>query len=243
METNSPSQILATLYKQALAILVLPSLHEQVLPDHYATLQGSLRGQAIALHTRRFVGGVWRSLTVATIAKQPSGDLVSLTIVGLPTSSSLLPIVGVDLIALQGTLSLIAIDLSPTDLQVYEEQATPILQSLLHRAQPVTVARKRPDFCHDTFSPLALICASRPGSEPQVGQTIAMFLRQVAMLTESHVSDVPDESRRQKSWQQQRSWLRSEQENRKEANALSLMFGEEIAARYLQQFLFEVPHE
>ena len=243
METTSPSQILSTLCEQALGLFAGPTLREEVLPDHYAKLQGAIRGHAVTLHTRRFVGGVWRSLTIATIVRQADGELCSLTIVGLPTSSSLLPILGVDLIALQGTLSLVAVDLSPTDEQLFVEQASPILQTLLQQAQAVLVPRKRPAFCHDTFSPLALICAARPGGELRLGESIAEFLTQVQALCARTTLVVNDDRRQQSAWQRQRAWLRSEQENRKEANAMSLIFGEQIASRYLQEFLFEVPHE
>lgn len=243
MTNVTPSHVLTTLCEQSSALVGHLSLREEAIPDCYSHLFGSIRGTAVELHTRRFSGGVFRSLTIATIRKQPSGELCSLTVVGLPTPSSLLPILGVDLIALQGSLSLIAIDLSPTDEAVYTEHASPILESLAKRAESVTIPRKRPTFCHDTFSPLALICAARPGHEAQVEQVIAHFLSQVITLCAPSTRPSTHEERSRRAWQQQRAWLLSEQANRKEANALSLMFGEPIASRYLQEFLFEVPHE
>ncbi len=243
MQRSDPNTVLDFLQQLCLSLLADPAYTALHIDDEYALQKGVLRSSPITLHTRRFSGVIWRSLTIAWIIRDSDQALCSLTLVGLPSADSGAPILGVDLICLHGALSLVAIDLAPTDDAGFARVAAPRLVRLAERTQDAVTKRKRPDFCHDTFSPHALICAAKPDQQTVIQQAIADFLAEVLHpgFREHFAAELSADAA-QTAWQRQLAWLRSEQANRKEANAMSLMFGEERARRYLCSFLFEVPH-
>lgn len=239
---SNPSDALSWLYEQALVMVGKLGLREEVIPSRHSHMHGTLSGEAITLHTHRFMGSVFRSLSLAYIRTQHTRQLCSLTLIGLPTAKSLLPIVAMELRALSGTLSLLAVDLFPTDERVYLAQAVPILQTLRERSALCSVPRKRSALGHSATSPLALLCAAVPQQEGQLMQAVAHFLQQVTALAELSHNSCSDPERSDLAWQAQCAWLRCEHTNQKESSAMSLMFGEAATQRYLQDVLFQAPH-
>lgn len=225
-----------------------------------AQVDGILRGRAVRMTSQRYTGPGFAALTIARIAAQaeaPSGladapsrtegspeqaASVSLTVVGLPWPGSGLPILGMDLIALRGSLSLVAIDLAPTDHELFQARCASPLLRLQNRVAEAVVPRRPPSFTQGTFSSLALIAAARPGSEAVVFDAILRFIDEAAELTCSALPELPDlYAATQRDEAAIARWLAAERQNRREHNALSQIFGEPFAERYLHGFLFVPP--
>lgn len=228
-----------------------------------AQVDGILRGRAVRMTSQRYTGPGFAALTIACITTPteltaaPSGLAdapsrtagspeqavsVSLTVVGLPWPGSGLPILGMDLIALRGSLSLLAIDLAPTDHDLFQARCAPSLLRLQNRVAEAVVPRRPPAFTQGTFSSLALIAAARPGSEAVVFDAILRFIDEAAELACSAWPEPPDlYAATQRDEAAIARWLAAERQNRREHNALSQIFGEPFAERYLHGFLFVPP--
>lgn len=219
-------------------------LREQVVPAEFSHVSGSIGEQPVLLHTRRYAGDAIESLTLATISTveaSGTGRLCSATVIGLPGPRSLLPVLGVDVVAIRGALSLVALDLAPLDDDFFTAHAAPILREVgrLGAALPV---RKRPEFADASFSPLALIAGARPGQEPAVVAATAHLLHaSAALLGPAAHLDSGDRERAAAVQARNRAWRRAELQNRKEHNALARIFGAEFARRYGEEFLFAPP--
>lgn len=219
-------------------------LQEVAISADLAAANGLLRGAQVVLRTRRYRGAGFAPLTLAHI-ENAQGGLCSLTVVGLPQPGSGLPILGMDLIALNGALSLVAVDLAPIRAQTWQTDCTPLLMSLQQQAAGSLIARKRPEFTVDTFSPLAVIAGARSGAEWNVFCALVEFLqrasdlwlRRMGQITASDVS-LEDRGDTQAEAESVRRWLLAEQTNRKEHSALAAIFGPDFAKRYLHEFLF-----
>lgn len=195
------------------------------LPPALAELRGQSR--PLVMRTRRWRGSGWSALTVATIEDE-HGSLRTATVIGLPTPVR--PIVGIDLIALGGALSLIAVDLAPTDLAYWSGHCAQHLASLRRAVGDAAVARKWPGFAMESFSPLALIAGARRGGEGLALAAVAGFLR---TLPEALAEAPHDPDRAAAGQSRLRAWLAAERQNRKEQEALSRLFGAETAEAYL----------
>lgn len=247
---------LRSLYERAVPrLLESLRLREQAVPPDLAELTGRLAERPVKLQTRRYEGAGLASLTVAIIAEGPAAAgpatgpnrappaLRSLTVIGLPQLGSRLPILGMDLIALAGSLSLVAIDLAPTEPQFWEERCRGLLDHVHTLAGSLVVPRKRPEFADQTFSPRALIAGARPeGVQPAI-EAAAFLLAQCEHLYAPQPEPVagaePTEHDADSPAARQRSWLQAERRNRKEHDALSRIFGAEPARQYLDDFLFK----
>lgn len=211
----------------------------------YRELAGSFAEARILMTSARYSGAGMESLTVSKITDE-AGRMRSLTVIGQPELGSKLPILGMDLIGLRGHLSLVAVDLSPTDDELFESVWRHPLQSLLaanERLGPQKLTlRKRPDFCEGTFSTHAAILAARPGQEPLVTELLAAFLRESARLF-AQVTSVPEvpwpAARAQAARERVLRWREAELRNRKEVSALAALFGPERTRSFLSEFLFE----
>lgn len=219
-------------------------LQEVAIPADLAAATGLLRGAPVVLRTRRYRGAGFAPLTLAHI-ENAQGRLCSLTVVGLPQPGSGLPILGMDLIALNGALSLVAVDLAPIHAQAWQTDCAPLLIDLQQQTAGSLIARKRPEFSVDTFSPLAVIAGARSGAERTVFCALVellqrvsdLWLRRLGLTTASEVS-WEDPGQIHAEAESVRRWLLAEQENRKEHSALAAIFGPDFAKRYLHGFLF-----
>lgn len=202
------------------------------IPDGLAALEGNLNDQTLILRTRRYHGAQFSAFTTATMSL--AGQLRSLTIIGLPQPGSPAPVLGVDIIALHGQISLLAIDLSPTDLAFWESHCCGALDALAVKLEGATVPRKRPAFAVDTFSRLAMICGVRAGQELRSLSALGTFFDDVLKIAQHASQAALSTAARDR----RASWLLAEQRNRKEHEALARIFGPSLAARYLDDFLF-----
>lgn len=213
-------------------------LREVTIPHDLALAHGLLRGTPVSLRTRRFVGPGFSPLSIARIQTE-QGQVCSLTVVGLPPADTGLPILGMDLIALLGALSLVAVDLAPTDAHTWQADCEPVLLRLSQQTDSCLVPRKRPQFTVDTFSPRAVIAGARSGSEWSVFCALVEFLQQTSDLWLRRVAREPQCGQAAQAAEAcVQRWLAAEQQNRKEHNALAAIFGAAFAERYLNQFLF-----
>lgn len=212
-------------------------LTETPIPQEFALAEGSIGASAVTMHTRRYGGAQLAPLTVAVL--EVDGRLCSLTVIGLPPPGSRLPVLGLDLIALRGSLSLLAIDLSPTDPEFFTSSCAAILKMTELLAAPAIVPRKRPAFAETSFSSGAIIAGARAGQEETVFNAVEYFLEQTGALLRGYAPEdfLPDAAERRIRW------LAAERQNRKEHNALAHMFGAPFAAQYLDQFLFGSPEQ
>lgn len=208
------------------------------VPLELAQLQGTLDGAPdstpLCLRTQRYRGARLDSLTVAAL-ETPRG-LCSLTLIGLPAAGTPFPVLGVDIIALRGTISLCALDLAPTDAEFWQAHCAPVLSAVQGAAEQSLVRRQRPRFADATFSSLAVIAGVRPGGEAAVFDAVELLLQRTAALLMAEPELPPD--RAAAARQHRQRWLLAERQNRKEHDALTRMFGPETAARYLDGFLF-----
>lgn len=247
----TPADCLAHCQDQIAALLVgRLALQPVALPSDLACAAGMLRGQAVRMYTQRFSGSGFLSLTVARIETSP-GRLCSLTVVGIPQPGAGLPILGMDLIGLSGSLSLVAVDLAPTDAQgdasTWHSDCAPLLRDLQRGTADALIPRKRPQFTVDTFSALSVIAGARNGTEEIVLRGLTTFVQQASDLWLRKQADCrahgaeTESPRSQAELDRIRRWMLAEQSNRKEHNALSAIFGADFAARYLHGFLFDPP--
>lgn len=239
---------LRSLYEEALPrFLESLRLREQAVPLYLSELSGRIAERPVKMLTRRYSGAELASLTVAIITEDAGAlgappPLRSLTVIGLPRLGSPLPILGMDLIALGGTLSLIALDLAPTEPTFWEQHCRGVLDEVHALAGPMVVHRKRPEFASATFSSRALIAGARPGGVPSAIAAAGFLLAQGARLYAA--ADAPERVvsaplvDSDSLAARQRAWLVAERHNRKEHDALSRIFGAETARKYLEDFLF-----
>jgi hypothetical protein len=212
----------------------------ELVPE-LAVVSGTLRGTSVCMQTVRFSGPGFLHLTVARIETAP-GRPCSLTVVGVPQPGRGLPILGMDLIALSGALSLVAVDLAPTDRHLWQAGCAPVLLGLQQQSTGSLVPRKRPEFTVDAFSSLALIAGAKKGSEWSVLCALVEFLQQTSDLwMRSLAQPEPETTSLASEIDCIRKWMLAEQANRKEHNALAAIFGPEFARSYLHDFLFAPP--
>jgi hypothetical protein len=205
------------------------------LPAELAKLEGTLDGKPLTLHSWRYRGSQSSTFTLAVL--EVAQRLCSFTAIGLPTQGAPWPILGIDIIALRGTISLVALDLAPTDEAFWTAHCTALLAAIRAQVEDAVIPRKHPGFTHGVFSPLALIAGARMGGEAAVFTAADSLLSGTASILRSQ-----QETSRSAAAQLRRDrWLDAEKRNRKEHNALEKMFGSAIATRYLDDFLFAVP--
>ena len=203
------------------------------VPLQLRTIVGSHQGGPLRLETRRWRGAGFAALTMATI-RDASDDLCSLTIIGLPATGTPTPILGVDLIGLGGALSLIAVDLAPTDDASWRAIAVSPLTALHAAVAACVVPRRWPSFAAEVFSPHALIAGVRRGSELEVLGAVADFVeRAMDAWAPRAVLEVIEAERAAAADARVSAWCRAELRNRREHDALTRLFGEAPAASYL----------
>lgn len=196
------------------------------VPAALRLLRGSIRDTPVELRTRRFADATY-TLTLAEIAESSTGALRAVTAIGVPHGAPL-PILGIDLIALQGSLALIAVDLAPTDDALWSDLPASLLGQLHLDTAGMVVARRWPEFATEVFSPRALLAGARRGHESAVLAQIAGFVASLAPLFASAPTATPAaiaaaDARRHR-------WIQAERRNRREHDALARMFGEPSVA-------------
>lgn len=204
-------------------------LAAQVAPEAIAAeperrcFEGVARGVPVVLELRRSAGAAFSALAVATIAER-EGPLCAVTVVGMPHAGSCAPILGVDLVALGGALSLIAVDLAPTDEARWTIGAGPALEQLHLATEGSVVHRRWPEFALEVFSPRALLAGARRGREGEALRAVAGFVEGLAPLyaeTDPRTPEAEDRAAR---------WRAAERRNRREHDALTRIFGEAASA-------------
>jgi len=203
------------------------------VPAQISEMKGVLDGSPLFLRTRRYRGIFFDSLTVAVL--ESAERLRSLTVIGLPPPGAPWPILGMDIIALRGSgISLVALDLAPTDLPLWETSCAPIMSDLHAQLKDAVVPRKRPEFTADAFSRLALIAGVRASREGAVFSAVeTLLLRTIELLQR-----MPTIKYTNAAQERRERWLEAEKQNRKEHDALARLFGPAVAKNYLDGFLF-----
>ncbi|MEM6533094.1 MAG: hypothetical protein AAF654_10740 [Myxococcota bacterium] len=213
-------------------------LQRTSVPALFSERTGSFKGVGFTLTTQAFRSDEIKRLVFARIVDD-EGSTRSVTVIGFPTDTSALPILGVDMIAFGRALSLVALDYAPTNATYWRDVAEPVLARLGAQAFERLKRRKRPEFTRGSFSEAAIIAASPPGTEGAACDAAkALVARYLEMPTrgDSYPSAPADQS--------VEHWCAAELGNRKEHDALAGIFGESFAEAYLG-FLFggdERPH-
>ncbi|HTN91863.1 MAG TPA: hypothetical protein VL242_49680, partial [Sorangium sp.] len=143
-----------------------------------------------------------------------------------------------DLVAFGGRLSLVALDLSPTDAAFWQEHARPLLEAAHARAAAKLAPRRPPAFAEGALSPLALIAGVRPGAEGAAFDAAAGLLDALRGLPA--LDPARPGERGEAAFRRNLALRRAELSNRKEADVLAAMFGRAFADRYLREHLFRV---
>lgn len=207
-----------------------PGLRPVELSPGMARRHGRWRDEALVLETRVWAGEGWERVVVAHTLG-PHG-VVTATIIGLPADGWSHEVVGFDLIAFGGRLSLAAVDLAPLDDTHFEAHARPRLQRLHADAAKWVVERRSPTFAKATFSPEALIVAERAGTDGALLESVATFARGLAAFPTQRASDTA------RALEKKDGWKRAMNQNRKEMEALSRLFGEAWVREYVDSVLF-----
>lgn len=211
--------------------------------SQYALTQGEINGNPVSLSSFRYQGHCFSSLTLAYM-KDQHDKILSVTLVGLPVKGSPLPIFGADYVGFRRSLSLIALDLCPTDQEFWEQYTQPFLSQM--RSESGLVQRKMPGFTQDVFSQEA-ICAAAVNSE-QCDKAVDLFsqaLSHYEALYEHYLqgqsrSGEDESTARYMQGQEEliKRWMLTMQSNKKEHSALSRILGESFTEKYLKEFLF-----
>lgn len=210
----------------ALELVARLGLAEVELPPALRRIEGSVRGLPVAMRVRRFAGGALAALTVATIV-DPDGRPLAVTLIGTPADGSLAPILGVDLVALAGSLSLVAVDLAPTDDEAWRA-AEPLLQRLHDATDGQIVARRWPEFALEVFSPRALLAGVHREHVSAVLAAVAGFVAELGPIYADAAS--ADPTRQTAARERGARWRLAERRNRREHDALTRLFGEPSTA-------------
>ncbi|MGB1015337.1 MAG: hypothetical protein ACPG4T_14475 [Nannocystaceae bacterium] len=213
------------------ACLVAPhGMTELAVPGGLSELTGEVRGQPVKMHTQSFTGSVWTRLVVSTIF-DATGTPCTATVIGTPDPTTGMPILGMDLIAFGGALSLVAIDLAPTDEQRWNDHARPLLCQLHDRVEGQVKHRRWPSFAQDVFSPLALIAGVARGRESALFPAALEFIESLG----APLNDIGalDPARVAQAEHRIRAWEAAERQNRREHNALKRIFGPATSSRFL----------
>ncbi|MCB9756520.1 MAG: hypothetical protein H6713_41925 [Myxococcales bacterium] len=214
------------------------SLRAVDIPARFATLDGRLGDRALRLVTQVFTGGAIERLTVAAMSTPPTSAgpaaLVSCTVSALPVRGASLPILGLDYVALGGGLSLVAFDLSPTDVDTWADARNNIVD-LSRRADIALRPRPRPEFVDQTFSPLAVFARADRDAAAFACELGVTLLTRHARLCEAPAWLAPTRARLADARVDQ--WCAAMRRNKKESRALQRIFGP-IAVDYLEDFLF-----
>jgi hypothetical protein len=207
------------------------ALDRVTLPRGLDQLRGAHGEATLQLDTRRHVGGGFAALTVAAI-RDDHGLLRSATIIGLPEPATLAPVLGVDLIGFGGALSLVAVDLAPTDETTWAGHAATSLARLHAEVGEHVVPRRWPAFAAEVFSSRALIVGVRRGAEAPVLAAVAAFVGDVAAVFSG--PRTTDAARCAAAAARVARWRGAELANRREHDALARIFGAADAAAYLE---------
>jgi len=207
-------------------------LVETGVPARFAYVEGRLRGARVRMASRRFEGPEGGSLTLADLRAE-GDERLAMSIVGLPGRREVRPVLGVDVVAMGGTLSLVALDFSPLDENVWAEGGAQVLREVRAIAEQRILLRVTPDFLEDGVAPLSLVAAP-PGTEAVAFQAAIHLLRGAGRLV---MPSKVEEARCEAAWVRNLAWRRRQVTRRREWAALAHMFGKEFAWAYLEEFL------
>jgi hypothetical protein len=207
-----------------------PGLESLELPPSLARRHGRWRDDELVLETQVWRGEGWERVVVARTVG-PHG-VVTATVIALPEDGFSHEVVGFDLIAFGGRLSLAAVDLAPLDDAHFAAHARPRLQKLHDAAARWVIERRSPAFAKDTFSPEALIVAERNGAAGALLDPVAEFARSLAGFPVQRAHDASPALERKDQWK------RAMNQNRKEMEALSRLFGAAWVREYVDLVLF-----
>ena len=214
---------------------VVPSLACEPLsvPEHLRDIPGMIGRKSVRMRIDAWQSEAWLSLLVAEIRSEVDGSTLSATIIGLPHPGSVNPVIGVDLIALGGRLSLYAVDLAPICPSWWSATGCPLLLDLKSGLPSTFVPRPHPEFTTGTFSSEAIIGRFDPADSPRAVDATAQWLDRLApaLVPRADAADPERGSRLAR-------WLQAERTNRREHNALARIFGENTAAELTAQVLF-----
>ena len=209
-------------------------LYPVAIPPEFAHAAGVIGEMPIVMETQRYAAPWLEHFTLAVL-RDAHAQVLSVTVSAVPHCCPL-PILGLDYVAFRGMLSLVALDLCPTDQGFWQAYAAAPLAHIHLQAQGLT-ARKVPTFTRGIFSPHAVFAAARPGQESVAldlaQQLLTLYLELPRMsLADSEQADLLAMTLR---------WRLAMRQNKKEQQALARIFGEDYAHRYLDDFLFAVP--
>ncbi|TVR03854.1 MAG: hypothetical protein EA398_03630 [Deltaproteobacteria bacterium] len=214
---------------------VVPSLASEPLsiPEHLRCIPGVIGRKPVRMRVDAWRGEAWLSLLVADIRSEVDGSTLSATVIGLPHPGSVNPVVGVDLIALGGRLSLYAVDLAPICASWWNATGHGLLLDLKSGLPSSFVERPHPEFTTGTFSSEAIIGRFEPADSPRAVDATAHWLGRLAPALVPG-ADTADPERASRLGR----WLQAERTNRREHNALARIFGEDTAAELTARVLF-----
>ena len=245
----SPPTLLRWLHDEVVAEFIADTgLKPLEVPPRFAYAQGSYGGIPVELHTRRYHGSSFSEFTVATMLEAfPSNQtepsraaplIRSLTLHGVPKKGMPQPILGVDLVSNEHGMPLIALDLSPVDLDFHAAQCEALLLAVRIAAEPGVIHRKWPQFAQSTYSSLALIAGTRPEGAEYAIAAATLLLRGAKPIYARAISADAAPGQLIEYEKRRATWLEAQRQNRKELDALSRIFGADFSSRYHNEFLF-----
>jgi hypothetical protein len=195
----------------------------------HSTLRGCLKDQAAVLSTNRWLDQNHGMLTYAVM--QVAGNPVAITAVAVPGQKVATPILGFDLVAMGGSMSLVA-----ADVIGFESHVTQVAEVMTRLDQNTAALpkRKTPEFAKAIFSSQALI-AGAPGELAQIAcDAVAQLVADWAQLPATVSSSAAGVTQR---------WCSAQCQNRREQKALGEIFGSSTIEKYMQSTMFAVNSE
>jgi hypothetical protein len=197
-------------------------LHMKPKSIRYAELSGSMREQPAMLKTACWIDDKGATLTLALMTV--ANSCVAVTAVGLPSATSSRSVFGIDLVAMGGTMSLVAADIvaGATSTSVSNVMAT------LAQRTSVLPRRKVPDFAASIFSSEALIAGAPGGLGVLACAAVVDFVQGWSHLPTEATNNIELATR----------WCSAQRKNRREQQALGAVFGSSTIDYYMAQVMF-----
>lgn len=201
------------------------------LPAELARLDGSFRGEPVALESRAYRGERSAYFRFVRIEGQ---SLQIANLLCFSTPEHALPILGVDLVALGTGTLVLAADLSPIHPDPHVRRAQ--LSGLARRSPGSDLARSEPPaWCEPWFSPHAVVARATPAELPAVAAALSDFVR--AYIELARTSE-PAPALAREVAEAQRAYSRAHLEHDRGLGLLRKLFEPAVADRFLHEVLF-----
>ena len=206
-------------------------MQQRDLPPSMASASGAFNKLGVELKTEAFSGQRGLSQLWISQGQSDSGGMESLTLLALPSLSLEAPILSFDLVSFGGKFAVLFLDLSPFRSKHWapSDARRASAAALQARSKP----RAAPDWGVPFFSDHVVLASAHAPLEHTLPIAAEDCLRQMITVLEGASQIAESEGR---SWQNE--FLAAMRSNKKESRALGMIFGDDWAHEFLEEYLF-----